>query len=155
MAPTASPPDWTRARRSAKSWPVDLPIAGLDHIVLRTMQLETVLRFYRDGLGCPEERTIADLGLHQLRAGSALIDIVDGTIWKTEAGPGESLYDHFCIQIASGDTDAIVAELDRRGIPHGEPAERYGATGDGTSIYATDPDGRTVELKLIGAADPS
>ena len=119
------------------------------------MQLEKVLAFYRDALGCPMERTLDGLGLYQMRAGSALIDVVDGRIWKAEAGPGETLYDHFCLQIASSDPTAVLAELDRHGIPHGDPAERYGATGDGTSIYATDPDGRTVELKLIGESASS
>ncbi len=129
-----------------------IPIRGLDHIVLRTNRLEQILAFYRDALGCPMDRVLEELGLYQLRAGSALIDVVDGKIWKSEAGPGESLYDHFCLQVASNDADALIAELDRLGIPHGDPADRYGATGDGLSVYATDPDGRTVELKLVGDA---
>lgn len=128
-----------------------LEIAGLDHVVLRTERLDEVLTFYRDTLGCPMERVLEELGLYQMRAGSALIDVVDGRIWKTQSGPGESRYDHFCLQIRGNDVDGLVAELDRLGIPHGEPAERYGATGNGISVYATDPDGRTVELKLIGS----
>jgi len=126
-----------------------IPIRGLDHVVLRTERLEEVLSFYRDALGCPMERVLKELGLYQMRAGTALIDVVDGEIWKTE-GNGETLYDHFCLQVASDDADALVAELDRLGIAHGDPAQRYGATGDGISVYATDPDGRTVELKLVG-----
>lgn len=129
-------------------------IIGLDHVVLRTERLEEVLAFYRDALGCPIERVLDKLGLYQMRAGSALIDVVDGRIWKSPPGQGESLYDHFCLQIRGNDAAALVAELDRLGIPHGEPAERYGATGNGTSVYATDPDGRTVELKLVGTAPP-
>lgn len=128
----------------------EIPILGLDHIVLRTDRLNEVLAFYRDALGCPMERAREELGLYQLRAGAALVDVVDGKIWKAEA-TGESQYDHFCLQIGSNDVDGLVAELDRRGIPHGDPAQRYGATGSGTSVYATDPDGRTVELKLVGA----
>lgn len=125
------------------------PILGLDHVVLRTERLEETLAFYRDKLGLPMERVLDELGLYQLRAGSALIDVVDGRLWKAE-GSGDALYDHFCVQLAASDAGAVAAELDRMGIPHGEPAERYGATGNGTSIYATDPDGRTIELKLVG-----
>ncbi len=133
-----------------------IPIRGLDHIVLRTERLEETLAFYRDALGCPIENVQEPFGLYQLRAGSALIDIVDGEIWKAEDGPGESHYHHFCLQIASSDAGALIAELDRRGIPHGDAADRYGATGNGPSIYATDPDGRTVEFKLVGEApDPA
>ncbi len=138
------------SRPRCKTTPVALPIVGLDHVVLRTMQLEKILAFYRDALGCPMERTIERIGLYQMRAGTALIDVIDGKGSKAGAGPGETLYDHFCIQIASSEPDAVLAELDRHEIPHGDPTERYGASGHGISIYTTDPDGRTVELKLVG-----
>jgi catechol 2,3-dioxygenase-like lactoylglutathione lyase family enzyme len=127
-----------------------IEIRGLDHVVLRTHKVDEVLAFYRDKLGCPVERTLEAFGLYQLRAGAALVDVMDAAIWKSEAGPGETLYDHFCLQVPYDDPTEIVAELDRLGIPHSEPAERYGATGNGLSVYATDPDGRTVELKLVG-----
>lgn len=127
-----------------------IPIRGLDHIVLRAERLEETLAFYRDKLGLPVERAIAELGLYQLRAGASLIDIVDGGLWQVEGGPGESHYDHFCVQVVGDDPQLLASALDEREIPHGEPAERYGATGNGWSIYAKDPDGRTVELKLVG-----
>lgn len=128
-------------------------INGLDHVVLRTGKRDEVLAFYRDKLGCPVERTLEIIGLYQLRAGSALIDVLDTTVFTVaQAGPGESLYDHFCIAIAADGVDEVIAMLDANGIPHGEPAQRYGATGDGTSIYATDPDGRTVELKITSGS---
>ncbi len=126
-------------------------INGLDHVVLRTGKRDEVLAFYRDKLGCPVERTLDIIGLYQLRAGSALIDVLDTTVFTVaRSGPGESLYDHFCIAIAADGVEEVVAMLDAAGIPHGDPTQRYGATGDGTSIYATDPDGRTVELKITG-----
>jgi hypothetical protein len=34
----------------------------------------------------------------------------------------------------------------------GEPAERYGARGMGTSIYVRDPEGNVVELKQMPGA---
>lgn len=127
-------------------------IRGLDHVVLRTARIEPVLHFYRDVLGCPVERTIEALGMFQLRAGASLIDVIDASAWPAAAaGPGESLYDHFCLAV-DGPVDAVVAALDEAGIAHAPPAERYGATGHGLSIYATDPDGRTVELKIAGEA---
>ena len=49
---------------------------GLDHVVLRVADLERSLRFYRDALGFPIERRLDELGLVQLRAGTALIDLV-------------------------------------------------------------------------------
>lgn len=127
---------------------------GLDHVVLRTRKTAEVLGFYRDKLGFPVERTIEAIGLYQLRAGSALIDVLDTNVLTVaEAGPGESLYDHFCIAVTASGGEELCALLDAAGIPHGDPVERYGATGNGTSVYATDPDGRTVELKITRAPE--
>ena len=53
------------------------PLA-IDHIVLRTDRYEELINFYVDALGCNIEReTAKEFGLTQLRAGNALIDIVD------------------------------------------------------------------------------
>jgi glyoxylase I family protein len=124
-------------------------ITGLDHVVLRTRKLDEVLSFYRDKLGCPVERTLDVIGLYQLRAGAALVDVVDTTVFTVaEAGPGESLFDHFCLSVAASSAADLCALLDASGIAHGEPVERYGATGNGMSVYVSDPDGRTVELKV-------
>jgi catechol 2,3-dioxygenase-like lactoylglutathione lyase family enzyme len=129
-----------------------IEITGLDHVVLRTRKLDEVLAFYRDKLGFPVERTIEPIGLYQLRAGSALVDVLDVNVFTVaEAGPGESLYDHFCLAVRATSADELAAALDAAGIPHGDAAERYGATGYGASFYVNDPDGRTVELKISGA----
>ena len=124
-------------------------ITGVDHVVLRTRKIDEVLAFYRDKLGCPVERTIEPLGLYQLRAGAALVDVLDMNVFTLpDTGTGESNYDHFCLSVAARDGAELAALLDAAGIAHGEPAERYGATGNGTSIYVSDPDGRTLELKI-------
>lgn len=49
--------------------PTNNPIAiqALDHVVLRTCNLDAMLHFYRDILGCPVEREVMELGLTQLR----------------------------------------------------------------------------------------
>lgn len=127
---------------------VSIRVIGLDHVVLRTRSAEAVLRFYRDVLGCSVERTIEPLGMIQLRAGSALVDVIDSNTWAatTTAGHGD-LYDHFCLAVA-GPVEDVLAALDEAGVAHGPATERYGATGNGPSVYATDPDGRTVELKV-------
>ena len=50
----------------------------IDHIVLRTQNLERMLDFYSRVLGCPVERRLpTHVGLTQLRAGQSLIDLVD------------------------------------------------------------------------------
>ena len=55
--------------------------------------------------------------------------------------------DHFAVQIERMDVPALTAHLQRHGIDPGEVRRRYGAEGYGPSIYITDPDGNTVELK--------
>ena len=55
--------------------------------------------------------------------------------------------DHYAVQIESMDVEALSAHLRRHGVDPGEVRRRYGAEGYGSSIYITDPDGNTVELK--------
>lgn len=127
-------------------------VLGLDHVVFRVRDIERALAFYRDVLGCALERSVADMGLYQLRAGGSLIDLVpvDGKLGRMGgAAPGEEGHnvDHVAIRIAPFDEAAIRAHLQAHGIAAGETARRYGAEGQGPSIYIQDPDGNTVELK--------
>jgi glyoxylase I family protein len=127
-------------------------IAGLDHLVLRVVDLERASAFYRDVLGCSVEKWQHELGLLQLRAGSALIDLVtlDGPLGREGgAGPGREgrNVDHLCVRLERFDEAALRAHLAVHGVEAGPSADRYGADGYGPSIYIRDPDGNTVELK--------
>lgn len=127
------------------------PIA-LDHLVLRVVDLQRMLQFYVEALGCTVERHQDDIGLVQLRAGSALIDLVpvDGKLGRTGgAAPGREgrNLDHFCLRIEPFDERTIVAHLARHGHAAGPVERRYGAEGEGPSIYLIDPEGNMVELK--------
>jgi len=127
------------------------PIA-LDHLVLRVVDLQRMLRFYVDALGCTLERRQDHIGLVQLRAGSALIDLVpvDGQLGRAGgAAPGKEgrNLDHFCLRIDPFDERAIVAHLARHGHAAGPVERRYGSEGEGPSIYLSDPEGNVVELK--------
>ena len=127
-------------------------VQGIDHVVLRVVDVEGVIRFYQDVLGCAVERRKDDLGLIQLRAGRSLIDLVDvnGELGqKGGAAPGAEArnMDHFCLRIDPFDEAQIRAHLRAHGVEAGELATRYGAEGDGPSLYIQDPEGNTVELK--------
>ena len=127
-------------------------ILGLDHVVLRVVDLEASLAFYVGLLGCREERRVEDLGLVQLRAGSALIDLVpvDSKLGRPGgAAPGHEgrNVDHFCLRVEPFEPDAITRRLEAGGFTPGEPGRRYGADGFGPSLYVADPDGNVVELK--------
>ena len=127
-------------------------VQGIDHVVLRVVDVEGVIRFYQDVLGCAVERRKDDLGLIQLRAGRSLIDLVDvnGELGqKGGAAPGAEArnMDHFCLRIDPFDEAQIRAHLRAHGVEVGELATRYGAEGEGPSLYIQDPEGNTVELK--------
>ena len=94
-------------------------------------------------LGLHVERRLATIGLVQLRAGTAMIDLVP----RTEDEDMGNNMDHFAVRIAQMDVPALTAHLKHHGIDAGEVRRRYGAEGYGSSIYITDPDGNTVELK--------
>lgn len=127
-------------------------IRELDHIVLRVVDLERMARFYTEVLGCAVEREQAEIGLYQLRAGRSLIDLipVDKKLGKVGgAAPGVEgrNVDHFCFRVDPFDEAAIQAHLAAHGVRAGPAEARYGAEGEGPSIYVEDPEGNTVELK--------
>jgi len=129
-----------------------IQVRGIDHVVLRVVDLPAMLRFYCDVLACNVERRQEGIGLIQLRAGRSLIDLVtvDGKLGREGgAAPGSEgrNMDHFCLRVDPFDAAAILAELKRNGLDPGEVASRYGAEGEGPSIYVKDPEGNTVELK--------
>ncbi len=129
-----------------------IEVRGLDHVVLRTIDTAAVRRFYCDVLGCTVEQESEALGLIQLRAGSALIDLmpVGGALGKLGGTPpaaeGRNL-DHFCVRIAAFDEAGLRAHLEAHGVAPSDVATRYGAEGNGPSMYIKDPDGNMVELK--------
>jgi glyoxylase I family protein len=127
-------------------------IRDIDHLVLRVADLEAMLGFYCGVLGCTVERRQEAIGLVQLRAGRSLIDLVpiDGVLGRRGGGPpapGGRNMDHFCLRIEPWDEAAILAHLGRHGVAPGETGSRFGADGEGPSIYIPDPEGNTVELK--------
>jgi catechol 2,3-dioxygenase-like lactoylglutathione lyase family enzyme len=129
-----------------------IQIREIDHLVLRVVDLERMLAFYCGVLGCTVERRQVEIGLVQLRAGRSMLDLVpvDGKLGSAGgAAPGKEArnLDHFCLRVEPFDDAAIRRDLQARGIDVGPLASRFGAEGEGPSIYVTDPEGNVVELK--------
>ncbi len=127
-------------------------IRDIDHLVLRVRELRPMVDFYCRVLGCTVERQQDEIGLVQLRAGRALLDLIpiDGPLGRAGGAPpgaGGRNLDHFCLRIEPFDEAGIRAHLAAHGIDAGETASRVGAEGSGPSIYVVDPEGNTVELK--------
>lgn len=127
-------------------------IREIDHLVLRVKDQDLMIQFYCDILGCSIERRQDEIGLVQLRAGSSLVDLVtiDGKLGKQGgAAPGKEgrNMDHFCFRVEAFDEALIRKHLAAFKVETGAAASRYGAEGEGPSIYLEDPEGNTVELK--------
>ncbi|MEA3051263.1 MAG: glyoxylase family protein [Sphingomonadales bacterium] len=126
-------------------------LAAIDHVVFRVTDLDSTLRFYTEVLGATVEKVQAEIGLWQLRAGTSLIDLVpvEGKLGRmggaAPARDGRNV-DHVCFRVLPWDGEAIIAYLARHGI-EAEISRRYGAEGDGPSIYLSDPEGNGLELK--------
>ena len=132
-------------------------VGGLDHVVIRARDMARLVTFWRDVLGCEVEKVQEKFGLTQMRAGRSLVDLVDveGKIGRQGgAAPGAEgrNMDHFCLRVDPFDGPAIQAHLKAHGLEPGAIERRYGAEGDGPSIYFADPEGNTIELK--GPPDP-
>lgn len=116
---------------------------GLDHIVLVVGDVERSLDWYQQHLGLGgvriEEWRRGEAPFPSLRVTeSTIIDLVPGE--HTERGH----LDHICFVVSRDDLDSLSADPALTIIDEGP---RYGAQGDGQSIYVKDPDDLTVEIR--------
>ena len=129
-----------------------ISIQGIDHVVLRVRDVASMQHFYCEVLGCTVEKIQAHIGLTQLRAGQQLIDLVDvdGKLGREGGAPpgreGRNM-DHLCLRLQPFDAAAIAGHLRAHGIAPGDVVSRFGAEGEGPSMYISDPEGNVVELK--------
>jgi len=139
-----------RKRPAAAS--VGLSITNLDHIVLQVRDVDESIRFYAEVLGLRPER------LDEFKDNKApfpSVRINDDTIIDLlplkEAGSLAGKYhnqDHFCLVVQSTNMIGLVDGLKTKGVEVREgPVTRWGARGNATSIYITDPDDNVIELR--------
>ncbi len=118
-------------------------VTELDHIVLCCADVERTVAWYTEMLG------LAPVRLDEWRRNEApfpSVRVNDGTIIDLVAGATiDGRLDHFCVVIEPTDLDAV-ARSGRFEVVDG-PDTRYGARGNGTSLYVRDPDGAVVELR--------
>src|SRR5689334_13562916 len=117
-----------------------ITIVELDHIVLNVADVERSLSFYVGELGMEpvrvDEWRRKEVPFPSVRASTTtIIDLIK----KQRTGENA---DHFCLVIEPLDLPELAA-TGRFTVVDG-PARRFGARGDGTSLYVLDPDGNTV-----------
>ena len=121
----------------------EIRVTALDHVVLNVADVERSLAFYVDELG------LEPIHVEEWRKGERFfpsVRVSADTILDILAAPrtGDNV-DHVCLVVEPMDFDALIAS-GRFTVEEG-PATRFGARGDGTSIYFRDPDGNLVELR--------
>ena len=127
-------------------------ITEMDHIVLRTRNVEESLRFYTDVLGLQPER-VDQWRAGEVRFPSARLNpdtIIDffasDNLPETKDAPRNQ--DHFCMVINPTDMEALKTQFEAIGVEiQAGPGQRWGSHGNGTSLYIYDPDHNVVELR--------
>ena len=128
-------------------------VQRIDHVVLRVIDLNRAIEFYRTLLGCKVVKRRDELGLVHVRAGASMIDLVwvNGPIGKkggaAASNEGRNM-DHLCLRIDPFEEAKIISHLEQHSVSRSANAQvNFGAEGDGPSIYLIDPDGNFIELK--------
>ena len=124
---------------------------GIDHIVLRTKDLEAMIAFYCDVIGCRVRVRLPDYGMVELEAGAASIALLDvlapESAWaRPEVSGGRNL-DHLCLALGAHDEAALRRHLKEHGVEIVEEEVHDGPGGPSLSLYVRDPSGNVIELK--------
>ena len=125
----------------------ELRVTAMDHIVLKCRDIEATLAWYLGELG------LSPVRIDEWRAGDAPFPsvrvsadtIIDLVAVPADQDPKNDRLDHVCLVIEPTGLDALAAS--GRFDVVGGPGRRYGARGNGTSLYVRDPDGTVVELR--------
>lgn len=129
-----------------------LALAGIDHVVLLIDDMQRATDFYTNVLGCTVENELPKSGMRQLRAGDALIDLVDigspeGAWARPEVAGGRNV-DHVALALRPADPEAVRQHLADHNAAIVEEGDRVGALGNSLSFYVEDPSGNKIELSF-------
>lgn len=127
----------------------------MDHIVLNVEDDEKMITFYSKVLMLTPER------LEEYHAGKVpfpsvrlntdtIIDLFPKKMWQKSArtGHGRKNLNHFCIALSKNIWENLLERLKANNVDIEEgPVPRWGAHGNGTSIYFQDPEGNLIEAR--------
>jgi catechol 2,3-dioxygenase-like lactoylglutathione lyase family enzyme len=140
----------TKSREKLAARP-PFALEGIDHILLLVKGMQPAVRFYTKVLGCTIEGRLPQYGMLQLRAGAALIDLVDiadpRAAWAVSpVAEGRNL-DHLCLALGAHDEAKLRRHLARHRIEIIEEGMHAGSRGESLSLYVRDPSGNVIEIK--------
>jgi extradiol dioxygenase family protein len=126
----------------------------LDHLALNIKNEIEMIHFYHTVLQLPAER------LGEYRQGKvpfasvrinadSIIDLFPKRIWDSNRNSeGVFNLNHFCLTLEKEEWRDLCGRLASFGIPIEEgPVSRWGAHGNGTSVYFRDPDANRIEAR--------
>ena len=128
-------------------------ITAMDHIVLNVEDIDRSLTFYTQVLGLEPER------VDQFRRGEVrfpsvrvspetIIDLFPMQPGQVLGGSGLPNMNHFTMVVGEADFEPFQKHLAENGVTIDEgPGRRWGARGNGLSVYFTDPDGNRIEVR--------
>ena len=127
-------------------------LEGLDHVVLLVRGMDQATAFYTDIIGCTLDNDVPQYAMRQLRAGAALIDLVDIDAaegeWARPDVPGGRNVDHVALALGPADEQAVRRHLADHGVAIEEEGDNIGARGKSLSFYVRDPSGNLIELSF-------
>jgi catechol 2,3-dioxygenase-like lactoylglutathione lyase family enzyme len=131
--------------------------AVMDHIVLNAGDVEALVRFYTEVLALEPER------LEEFRQGhvpfpsvrlnaDTVIDLAPKRMWEGAQlrTSGRPNLNHFCLTLTKPEWDNLQERLQVNGVVADGPYPRWGAHGNGTSVYFHDPEGNEIEARYYG-----
>ena len=136
-----------------------LRIDRIDHVVMTVRGIDETCAFYTRVLGMQvvtfaDDRKALAFGRQKINLHVAGREFEPKAAKPAPGRDGRNL-DHLCFRLEHFDESAIRLQLDAAGVATSPVASRYGAEGAGPSIYISDPEGNTVELKGPPWSPPS
>lgn len=127
----------------------------MDHIVLNVEDDEKMITFYSQVLMMRPER------LEEFHAGNVpfpsvrlnadtIIDLFPKNMWQKDAQDrrGHRNLNHFCIVLSKPTWEDLLRRLKAADVAIEEgPVPRWGARGEGTSVYFRDPEDNLIEAR--------
>lgn len=118
-------------------------VTAFDHLVLNVADVERSLAFYCGPLGLEPVRVdswrAGEVPFPSVRVSpTTIIDLVQGV------REGSNV-DHLCLVVEPLDWQKVIDSGEFTVVDG--PGPRFGARGEGQSLYVSDPDGNTVELR--------